>query len=135
MRRPSLLRATTSDSEGPSQRQVWLFRLAKFLLVLTFVEDGLRMIIHPEGQARVALGLPSVGPSRAAGEAREDYLPAVKAAAFVGGILQTWMAVFVYRDALMFVGAQDLSVLAALLLLAATGPGGISVDAKYGKGN
>ena len=77
MRRPSLLRATTSDSEGPSQRQVWLFRLAKFLLVLTFVD----------------------------------------------------------RDALMFVGAQDLSVLAALLLLAATGPGGISVDAKYGKGN
>ena len=47
MRRPSLLRATTSDSEGPSQRQIWLFRLAKFLLVLTFVEDGLRMIIHP----------------------------------------------------------------------------------------
>jgi hypothetical protein len=94
MRRPSLLRATTSDSEGPSQRQIWLFRLAKFLLVLTFVEDGLRMIIHPEGQARVALGLPSVGPSRAAGEAREDYLPAVKAAAFVGGILQTWLAVF-----------------------------------------
>ena len=289
MRRPSLLRATTSDSEGPSQRQVWLFRLAKFLLVLTFVEDGLRMIIHPEGQARIALGLPSVGPSRAAGEAREDYLPAVKAAAFVGGILQTWLAVFVvlatdprlaasamavlaivniavftnplvrrtahvhgiaaylcrsgasiagllalvahadaehsqassalddpyvrakkrgekvqlvsrilvafyflfsgvfassstwafvvgiggaasvasgykftyaavllsilvlthgigsyaaklgghkrHRDALMFVGAQDLSVLAALLLLAATGPGGISVDAKYGKGN
>ena len=40
-----------------------------------------------------------------------------------------------HRDALMFVGAQDLSVLAALLLLAATGPGGISVDAKYGKGN
>ena len=77
MRRPSLLRATTSDSEGPSQRQVWLFRLAKFLLVLTFVD----------------------------------------------------------RDALMFVGAQDLSVLAALLLLAATGPGGLSVDAKYGKGN
>ena len=289
MRRPSLLRATTSDSEGPSQRQIWLFRLAKFLLVLTFVEDGLRMIIHPEGQARVALGLPSVGPSRAAGEAREDYLPAVKAAAFVGGILQTWLAVFVvlatdprlaasamavlaivniavftnplvrrtahvhgiaaylcrsgasiagllalvahadaehsqassalddpyvrakkrgekvtlvsrilvafyflfsgvfassstwafvvgiggaasvasgykftyaavllailvvthgigsyaaklgghkrHRDALMFVGAQDLSVLAALLLLAATGPGGLSVDAKYGKGN
>ena len=89
MRRPSLLRATTSDSEGPSQRQIWLFRLAKFLLVLTFVEDGLRMIIHPEG----------------------------------------------HRDALMFVGAQDLSVLAALLLLAATGPGGLSVDAKYGKGN
>ena len=89
MRRPSLLRATTSDSEGPSQRQVWLFRLAKFLLVLTFVEDGLRMIIHPEGQARIALGLPSVGPSRAAGEAREDYLPAVKVAAFVGGIFGT----------------------------------------------
>ena len=107
MRRPSLLRVSTSDSEGPSQKQIWLFRLAKFLLVLTFVEDGLRMIIHPEGQARVALGLPSVGPSRAAGD----------------------------RDALMFVGAQDLSVLAALLLLAATGPGGISVDAKYGKGN
>jgi len=40
-----------------------------------------------------------------------------------------------HRDALMFVGAQDLSVLAALLLLAATGPGGLSVDAKYGKGN
>ena len=40
-----------------------------------------------------------------------------------------------HRDALMFAGAQDLSVLAALLLLAATGPGGISVDAKYGKGN
>ena len=39
MRRPSLLRETTSDSEGPSQRQIWLFRLAKFLLVLTFVED------------------------------------------------------------------------------------------------
>ena len=289
MRRPSLLRVSTSDSEGPSQKQIWLFRLAKFLLVLTFVEDGLRMIIHPEGQARIALGLPSVGPSRAAGEAREDYLPAVKAAAFVGGILQTWLAVFVvlatdprlaasamailsvvniavftnplvrrtahvhgiaaylcrsgasiagllalvahadaehsqassalddpyvrakkrgekvqlvsrilvafyflfsgvfassstwafvvgiggaasvacgykftvaasllailvlthgigsyaaklgghkrHRDALMFVGAQDLSVLAALLLLAATGPGGISVDAKYGKGN
>ena len=69
MRRPSLLRVSTSDSEGPSQKQIWLFRLAKFLLVLTFVEDGLRMIIHPEGQARVALGLPSVGPSRAAGEA------------------------------------------------------------------
>ena len=40
-----------------------------------------------------------------------------------------------HRDALMFVGAQDLSVLAALLLLASTGPGGLSVDAKYGKGN
>ena len=90
MRRPSLLRETTSDSEGPSQRQIWLFRLAKFLLVLTFVEDDLRMIIH--GHKR-------------------------------------------HRDALMFVGAQDLSVLAALLLLAATGPGGLSVDAKYGKGN
>ena len=46
MRRPSLLRATTSDSEGPSQRQIWLFRLAKFLLVLTFVEDGLRIFLR-----------------------------------------------------------------------------------------
>ena len=97
MRRPSLLRATTSDSEGPSQRQIWLFRLAKFLLVLTFVEDGLT---HGIGSYAAKLG----------GHKR-------------------------HRDALMFVGAQDLSVLAALLLLAATGPGGISVDAKYGKGN
>ena len=74
MRRPSLLRVSTSDSEGPSQKQIWLFRLAKFLLVLTFVEDGLRMIVHPEGQARIALGLPSVGPSRAAGEAGRSGL-------------------------------------------------------------
>ena len=96
MRRPSLLRATTSDSEGPSQRQVWLFRLAKFLLVLTFVV----VVTHGIGSYAAKLG----------GHKR-------------------------HRDALMFVGAQDLSVLAALLLLAATGPGGISVDAKYGKGN
>ena len=75
MRRPSLLRVSTSDSEGPSQKQIWLFRLAKFLLVLTFVEDGLRMIVHPEGQARIALGLPSVGPSRAAGEGSTSQAP------------------------------------------------------------
>ena len=33
------------------------------------------MIIHPEGQARVALGLPSVGPSRAAGERGRTIFP------------------------------------------------------------
>ena len=128
MRRPSLLRETTSDSEGPSQRQVWLFRLAKFLLVLTFVEDGLRMIIHPVGGAAavasgykftVAAGLLSV---LVVTHGIGSY------AAKLGGHKR-------HRDALMFVGAQDLSVLAALLLLAATGPGGLSVDAKYGKGN
>ena len=122
MRRPSLLRATTSDSEGPSQRQIWLFRLAKFLLVLTFVEDGLRMIIHPEGQARVALGLPSVGPSRAAGEAREDYLPAVKAAAFVGGILQTWLAVFVVLATDPRLAASAMAVLAIVNIAVFTNP-------------
>ena len=128
MRRPSLLRETTSDSEGPSQRQIWLFRLAKFLLVLTFVEDGLRMIIHPVGGAAavasgykftVAAGLLSV---LVVTHGIGSY------AAKLGGHKR-------HRDALMFVGAQDLSVLAALLLLAATGPGGLSVDAKYGKGN
>ena len=122
MRRPSLLRETTSDSEGPSQRQVWLFRLAKFLLVLTFVEDGLRMIIHPEGQARVALGLPSVGPSRAAGEAREDYLPAVKAAAFVGGILQTWLAVFVVLATDPRLAASAMAVLSVVNIAVFTNP-------------
>ena len=75
MRRPSLLRATTSDSEGPSQRQIWLFRLAKFLLVLALNRGRFARSFTPRVQARVALGLPSVGPSRAAGEAREDYLP------------------------------------------------------------
>ena len=122
MRRPSLLRATTSDSEGPSQRQVWLFRLAKFLLVLTFVEDGLRMIIHPEGQARIALGLPSVGPSRAAGEAREDYLPAVKAAAFVGGILQTWLAVFVVLATDPRLAASAMAILSVVNIAVFTNP-------------
>ena len=40
-----------------------------------------------------------------------------------------------HRDALMFVGAQDLSVLAALLLWQPRAREGLSVDAKYGKGN
>ena len=123
MRRPSLLRATTSDSEGPSQRQIWLFRLAKFLLVLTFVEDGLRI----GGAASVASGY------------KFTYAAVLLAILVVTHGIGSYAAKLGghkrHRDALMFVGAQDLSVLAALLLLAATGPGGLSVDAKYGKGN
>ena len=115
IRRHSLLRETTSDSEdGASQRQVWLFRLAKFLLVLTFVEDGLRMIVYPEGQARIALGLPSVGPSRAAGEAREDWLPPVKAAAFVCGVLQTFLSIFVVLAEDPRLAAAAMAVLAVV---------------------
>ena len=123
MRRPSLLRATTSDSEGPSQRQVWLFRLAKFLLVLTFVEDGFGI----GGAASVASGY------------KFTYAAVLLAILVVTHGIGSYAAKLGghkrHRDALMFVGAQDLSVLAALLLLAATGPGGLSVDAKYGKGN
>ena len=80
------------------------------------------MIIHPEGQARVALGLPSVGPSRAAGEAREDYLPAVKAAAFVGGILQTWLAVFVVLATDPRLAASAMAVLAIVNIAVFTNP-------------
>ena len=149
MRRPSLLRATTSDSEGPSQRQIWLFRLAKFLLVLAFVyaprgrpassstwarEDRFRG--HAVGRRR-----------RRGGGVRAAYKFTVAAAASsplavlvvthgIGSYAAKLGGHKRHRDALMFVGAQDLSVLAALLLcLAATGPGGLSVDAKYGKGN
>ena len=114
MRRPSLLRVSTSDSEGPSQRQIWLSSTWAFVVGI-----GGAAAVASGYKFTVAAGLLSV---LVLTHGIGSY------AAKLGGHKR-------HRDALMFVGAQDLSVLAALLLLAATGPGGLSVDAKYGKGN
>ena len=64
------------------------------------------MIIHPEGQARVALGLPSVGPSRAAGEAREDYLPAVMACGYKFTVATSLLAILVLTHGIGLCGNQ-----------------------------
>ena len=102
---------------------VWVGAARRCLLVLTFVEDGLRI----GGAAAVASGYKF---TVAAG-----LLSVLVVTHGIGSYAAKLGGHKRHRDALMFVGAQDLSVLAALLLLAATGPGGLSVDAKYGKGN